>query len=311
MLGGTGFVGHSIATRLCELGHRVRILTHRRERHRDLLVLPTVQLVQGDVHELGFLRSQLQDMDAVINLVGILNKRRGRGGSFEEAHVELPRKIMEAAKQTRVKRYLHMSALGASSKGPSEYLRTKGIAEDMVHSMAKMAGFTATSFRPSVIFGRDDSFTNRFANLLRSVPLVFPLACPQSRFQPVFVDDVAHCFIAALNERDCIDQRYNLCGPSNYSLREIVSYIDQLIDTHRRILGLADWQARIQAALMEWLPGTPFSRDNYRSLQLDSTCDGPFPQIFDITPKTMEQVVPTYLRPQRDHLDQFRSVAGR
>lgn len=311
LLGGTGFVGHNLATDLVNEGHRVRVLTRRRERHRDMLVLPTLTMVSGSVHDLAFLRSQFQGMDVVINLVGILNQTRGKGRSFRDAHLELPRKIMDSIKQTGVKRYLHMSALGVGEKGRSEYLRTKTEAENMVHDMAADSSCAVTSFRPSVIFGKNDSFTNRFADLLRKVPFVFPLACPDSKFQPIFVDDVSACFVAALNDHHCFDQRYNLCGPRSYTLQEIVEYLARVIGAHRRIIRLTDWQSRLQARVMGWMPGKPFSYDNYLSLQLDSVCPGPFPADFDITPTPMEDVVPAYLRPRHQRLDEARSVAGR
>ncbi len=311
VIGGTGFVGHSLLAALTKAGHSIRVLTRRRERHRDLLVLPTLNLVQGDVHDLAFLRSQFQRMDAVIYLSGILNQSRKPKRSFRDVHLELPRKIMEAISQTSARRYLHMSALGASDTGPSEYLRTKGEAEDLVHGMAETIGCAVTSFRPSVIFGPDDSFTNRFAALLRSIPFALPLACPESRFQPVFVDDVTACFVSALTDHDCYAQRYDLCGPKSYTLYEIVEYIDRILGTNKHIIPLADWQARLQAAVFEFLPGKIFTRDNYRSLQLPSVCSGAFPEVFNIEPRAMEQVVPHYLRPHREHLDDIRTLAGR
>ena len=250
-------------------------------------------------------------MDAVIYLSGILNQSRKRKRNFRDVHLELPRKIMEAISQTSVQRYLHMSALGASEKGPSEYLRTKGEAEDLVHGMAETIGCAVTSFRPSVIFGPNDSFTNRFAALLRSIPFALPLACPESRFQPVFVDDVTACFVSALTDHSCYGQRYDLCGPNSYTLYEIVDYINNVIGTNKHIIPLADWQARVQAAVFEWLPGKIFTRDNYRSLQLPSVCSGTFPEVFNITPRSMEQIVPNYLLPHRDHLDKIRELAGR
>ena len=311
VIGGTGFVGHSLLAALTKQGHRIRVLTRRRERHRDLLVLPTLNLVQGDVHELAFLRAQFQGMDAIIYLTGILNQSRKPGRSFRDVHVELPRKIMEAISQTSARRYLHMSALGANNKGPSEYLRSKAEAEELVHGMANTIGCAVTSFRPSVIFGPNDSFTNRFAGLLRTLPVALPLACPGSRFQPVFVDDVAACCASALTDHDCFNQRYDLCGPKSYTLYEIVDYLNKLIGTNKRIIPLADWQSRMQAAVFEWLPGKIFTRDNYRSLQLPSVCSGPFPEVFNLTPRAMEQIVPDYLRPQRDRLDEIREHAGR
>ena len=189
LLGGTGFVGKRLAARLSEAGHDIVILTRHRERQRDLLVLPTVRLVQGDVYDPEFLRKQFEDRDTVINLVGILNEKGRDGRGFARVHTELPSMIVEACRQTGVTRLLHMSALHASPAAPSHYLRTKAMGEEAVHR-AEGADFHVTSFRPSVIFGPGDGFLNRFAGLLRLTPGVFPLACPQARFQPVYVEDV-------------------------------------------------------------------------------------------------------------------------
>lgn len=294
MLGGTGFVGHRTAALLSEQGHEVRIISRRRSRHRDLLVLPTVQVVEGDAHNTVFLRRQIEDTDVVINLVGILNESGRSGRGFARAHAELPAKLIEVCHQTGVKRLLHMSALNASLSAPSHYLRTKAMGEHSVHRAAS-EDFHVTSFRPSVIFGARDSFTNRFAGLLRLMPGVFPLACPGARLQPVFVDDVARAFVGALGNHKTYGQRYNLCGPKAYTLRELVTYIAHLIGKRVYILGLPDGLSKLQAALLEFAPGKPFSLDNYRSLRVDSVCAKGFPEVFGITPCPIEEVAPIYL----------------
>ncbi len=300
MLGGTGFVGRRIAAHLVEAGHRVRILTRRRQRHRDLLVLPTAELVEGDVHDPAFLRRQFQGMNAVINLVGILNEKGRSGRGFARVHADLPAKVVEVCLHTGVERLLHMSALNASLKAPSHYLRTKAMGENTVHR-ASGEGLSVTSFRPSVIFGPHDSFTNRFAGLLRLSPGVFPLACPQARFQPVYVEDVARAFTAALSDHKTFGRRYDLCGPKVYTLRELVAYIARLLGLKTRIIGLGDFLSKCQAAVLEFAPGKPFSLDNYYSLQIDSVCGrdaqtaAGFPEIFGIEPSALEQVAPGYL----------------
>jgi len=310
LLGGTGFVGHRVAYRLAADGHRIKILTRRRERHRDLLVLPSLSLVEGNVHDLGFLRAEFQGVDAVINLVGILNSSRRPGQGFEAAHYELPARIMESIRQNRVPRYIHMSALHADEKAPSEYLRTKGRADTLIHSEPIRGNCRVTSFRPSVIFGPGDGLTSRFAALLRQLP-IFPLACPDARMQPVFVGDVAHCFVAALSDPSTYGRRYDLCGPKVYTLEGIVTYIGEVIGVKRRIVRLSNWQSKMQARVMEWLPGKLFTRDNYLSLQVDSVCDGGFPSPAGLEPAAMEEIVPTYLASRHDHLDALRAAAGR
>jgi NADH dehydrogenase len=294
LLGGTGFVGHALCARLSERGHRVRVLTRHRERHRDLLVLPTVQVIEGDVHSPVFLHRQFKDCDTVINLVGILNEKGRSGKGFARAHADLPEKIVQACRQTGVKRLLHMSALHAAHDAPSHYLRTKAFGEDAAHHAAT-PDFHVTSFRPSVIFGPGDSFLNRFAQLLRLSPLVFPLACSQARFQPVYVGDVALAFVEALDNHQTFGARYDLCGSKVYTLHELVTYVAQQLGLRTRIIGLNDHLSWLQAALLEFVPGKPFSLDNYRSLKIDSVCDKGFPEVFGVQPASLEEIAPAYL----------------
>ncbi len=294
-MGGAGFVGRSITAQLTACGHHAVILTHHRDRQRDLLVQPLVTLTEGDVHDAEFLTRQFRDVDVVINLVGILNERGHRGAGFHTAHTALAEKVVDAMAHNRTPRLLHMSALHAAPDGPSHYLRTKGLAENLVHDSAEQAGYRVTSFRPSVIFGPGDSFTNRFVSLLRRVPVVFPLACPEARFQPVYVEDVARVFVRAIDKPELHQQRIDLCGPSVYTLRDIVTYLDAEIGARHTIVGLSDWQSRMQATFLEWVPGKPFSLDNYRSLSVDSVCDQCDWTRFGVTPASMETVVPQYI----------------
>jgi uncharacterized protein YbjT (DUF2867 family) len=294
VLGGTGFVGHSLCERLVMAGHEVRILTRHAERHRDFRVLPSAQVVEADVHNPAVLRREFQGQDAVVNLVGILNESGSDGKGFERAHAELPAKVVQACRQSGVGRLLHMSALHAAPDGPSHYLRSKGHGEQIVHE-AESAALHVTSFRPSVIFGPRDSFTNRFAGLLRQVPFVFPLACASARLQPVYVEDVAQAFVFALDRHATFGQRYNLCGPQVYSLREIVAYLARQLGLKRRILPLNDTFSYLQAAVLQFVPGKPFTPDNYRSLHVASVCEAAFPPIFAITPGRFDEIVPTYI----------------
>lgn len=295
ILGGTGFVGHQVVSQLASGGRRIKVLTRHRERHRDLLVVPAVDVVEADVHDSAVLREHFRDCDAVIHLVGILNEKGRDGRGFRAAHVELPRKIVQACRETGVRRILHMSALHAdAAKGPSHYLRTKGEGEDLVHAAAA-EGLLVTSFRPSVIFGPKDNFINRFAGLLRFAPFFFPLACPDARFAPVYVGDVARAFAVALEDPRSFGRRYDLCGPRVYTLKEIVELTARAFGLRRRIIGLNDTLSRLQARLLEFVPGKPFSMDNYLSLQVDSVCrDGNGLQQLGITPTALEAIVPRY-----------------
>lgn len=295
MLGGTGFVGHAIAARLSTEGYDVRVLTRAFARHRDMTVSPGVVLIEGDVHDPAFLQQQFKGVDVVINLVGILNERGHSGAGFERAHAELPAKVTTVCRHVGVSRLLHMSALGAAKQAPSFYLRSKARGEEAAHAAAP--DVRVTSFRPSVIFGPRDDFTNRFAALLRVVPGVFPLACPDSKLQPVYVEDVARAFVDSIGKTSTYGQRVDLCGPAAYRLRDLVSYLAALEKRHVRVIGLNATLSRLQATILEYVPGKPFSLDNYRSLMLDNVCTGAnaLRAVFGVEPTPLEQVAPGYL----------------
>jgi len=293
ILGGAGFVGHHLATRLAEDGLSCRIPTRHPQRHRDLRVLPGMELVPMEDLDSDGLKLLFDGCDAVVNLIGILNPEGDDG--FRRVHVELVDRIADAGRESRIKRLLHMSALNASaSQGSSEYLRSKGEGENRAHT-AGGAIAAVTSFRPSVIFGPGDSFFNRFAGLLRLSPGFFPLACPDARFAPVYVGDVAAAFARSLNDPATFGQHYDLCGPRAFSLRELVAYTADNIGRPTRILGLGDAVSRLQARLLGLLPSRPFTVDNYLSLQTDSLCAENGLEALGISPRDINAVVPLYL----------------
>ncbi|HHM04512.1 MAG TPA: complex I NDUFA9 subunit family protein [Gammaproteobacteria bacterium] len=307
VLGGTGFVGTHLVEKLAEAGYQLRVPTRHPERHRELLVLPHIDLVEADVADDGALAALLGGCAAAVNLVGILHPRGD--DTFQHVHVELPRRLARACKAAGVRRLLHMSALGAHAGGASEYLRSKGRGEDAVHAEAddKLA---VTSFRPSVIFGPGDHFFEHFAGLLARAPLL-PLPCPQARFAPVFVGDVVGAMVRALVLKATCGQRYDLCGPKSYTLLELVEYTASVLGLKRRIIPLSDAMSRRMARLGELAPGRPFTRDNYLSMQTDAVCSGPFPEVFGITPGAVEALVPYYLghQDQRGLYDTYRRQA--
>lgn len=291
LIGGSGFVGRHLAARLDKAGYEVTVLTRRRERHRELLVLPNLTLIEANIFDNDALIQQLKGMDVAVNLVGILNERRR--GDFQRVHVTLSRHIIDACRAAGVGRLLHMSALKADAQnGPSQYLRSKGEAEAAALAATDLH---VTAFRPSVIFGPDDQFFNRFSRLLALSPGIFPLACANARFAPVYVEDVAEAFVRAINNPATFGQSYELCGPSTYSLRELVDYTAKLSGHQRRIISLGDRLSWWQGLIMEQLPGKPFSRDNFLSTRVNSLCKSSFPTLFEIKPASIEAIVPGYL----------------
>lgn len=305
VLGGSGFVGQRVCHALAAEGYRVRVATRDRERAKEqLILLPTMDLDVVDVHDPAQLSAFLDGADAAVNLVGVLHDGRG-AGSFKSAHVDLARSLVAACRDNGVRRLLHMSAIAADPAGPSAYLRTKGEAEAIVRD----SGLAWTMFRPSVIFGRGDGFLNLFAQVLRFSPVV-ALACPGARFQPVYVEDVAAAFVRSLADPGCAGQRYDLCGPRAYTLRELVEYVGRVTGRRRPIIGLNDRLSYLQAFAMELLPVKLMTRDNYRSMRVDSVCHCDFP--FGIAPVALEAVAPSYLgnSTPRARYQQFRAARG-
>lgn len=308
VLGGTGFVGRNLVARLSNQGCKVRVLTRHPQRNRAIEVLPGVELVGADVHDPNVLQQQFAGCDAVINLVGVLHEYPGQ--SFHAVQAELPGKVVEACRAAGIKRLLHMSALHAdAAKGPSQYLFTKGEGERTVMAAEDLA---VTCFKPSIIFGPDDAFFNKFADLLKFNP-VLPLACPNSRFAPVYVGDVARAFETALENDATIGKSYELCGPRVYTFKELVEDIARMLGKKRLVVGLPDALARLQAKIFGMLPVKIFTTDNYLSLQVDSVCGCNGFEELGITTHSVEGIMPLHFanKTQRRRYDALRQAAGR
>jgi NADH dehydrogenase len=306
IVGGTGFVGRHLVCRLAGAGWHPVVVTRRRERGQPLLPLPTVDVVEADAGDVQALAGVAQGAAAIVNLAGIINESGGK--TFAHAHVEITRSVIAACRAAGVQRLLQMSALHADTAGPSRYQRSKGEAEALVAE----SGLAWTIFQPSVIFGPDDSFLNLFARLLRMMP-VLALAAPHARFQPVYVGDVADCFVRALGDDATIGQRYPLCGPEVYTLLELVRYVGDTAESARPIMTLGPMLSKLQAWVLEHLPGKLMSRDNLASMQKDSVCGCAFPANFGIVPTALEAVAPTWLAPAaaKSHYDGYRARSGR
>ncbi|MCU0896189.1 MAG: complex I NDUFA9 subunit family protein [Burkholderiales bacterium] len=294
VIGGSGFIGRHLAEELARSDHSVLVPTRYRESaKRDLIHLPQVEVVQANVHDGAALERLFVGCDAVVNLVGILQGGKPANpysDAFRRAHVELPTKIVGACRRAGVGRLLHMSGLHAGRDAPSEYLRSKADGEAAVLSVKdEMA---VTIFRPSVVFGPEDQFLNVFAALQKRLPVV-ALACPDAKFQPVYVEDVVAAFVRSLDADESFGRVYDLVGPKVYTLRELVRYAGQVSGHPRPVIGLSDRMSYLQARMMEFVPGDLMSRDNYYSMRLPSTSDAPLP--FGIEPTPLEAVAPSYL----------------
>jgi len=317
IVGGSGFLGRHLAAALARKGVRMVVPTRLRDRAKHLILLPTVEVVQADVFAPGELERLAAGCQMVVNLAGILHGRHGRrdergpndyGPDFARMHVELPQRIVRAARAAGARRLLHVSALGASPGAPAEYLRSKGIGEQAVLAADDLE---VTVFRPSVVFGPEDRFLNRFAQLARFLP-VLAIPSPHAVFKPVYVGDVAAAMLASVNDAATWGKAYELCGPHEYDLRALVEYACAAAGHPRPVLALPDPLARLQARFFERLPEPPFTRDNLLSMRVPSTCTGQFP--FGLVPQPLEAVAPLYLSPAaapRERYPQLRWRARR
>lgn len=309
VLGGTGFVGRALCEELVRHnGGVITVPTRQMPRGRHIQMLPGVEVVQADVHDDAELARLVAGRDAVVNLVARLH---GSPEQFQKAHVQLPNRLAQACRNASTRRLVHVSALGADASGPSAYQRSKAAAE----AVLQQSGLDLTLLRPSVIFGAEDQFINLFARLQAIFP-VLPLARGGTRFQPVWVGDVARAIVRALQRDGTVGHTFQCAGPSVYTLSELVRLAGRWSGHPRPILPLPDVLGQLQALAMECLPGEPLlSRDNLASLRVDNLPDGSLPGLTDlgIEPTPLEAVMPDVLGghsgPAR--LDVWRHKAGR
>jgi uncharacterized protein YbjT (DUF2867 family) len=299
ILGATGFVGRHICTRLSQAGWSAIVPSRSPAAARHLAGLPRVDVVPGDVHDEATLIRLLAGADAVVNLVAILH---GSEAAFEQVHVELPKKLARACAAAGVRRLVQISALGAALDGPSMYQRSKARGEAVLHTEAAADFLDLTVLRPSVIFGAQDKFLNVFAQLQRMFPLI-PLAGADTRFQPVWVEDVAAAVMRCLQDDATIGQTFEACGPEVFTLRDLVRLAGQYAGVNqgrgRAVFALPMPLARLQAWLMERLPGEPLmSGDNLDSMAVDNIASGKVPGLdaLGITPAALAAIAPGYLR---------------
>ncbi|WP_354676661.1 complex I NDUFA9 subunit family protein [Cupriavidus plantarum] len=329
VIGGAGFIGSHLISRLAGAASASgapldpasnpdsplapeRILAGSRnvEHAQHLLLLPRVEVVELGLADGAALDDAIGSLGVdgiVVNLVGVLHGERGDpyGEAFATAHVELPRQIVESCQRTGVRRLIHMSALGADSSGPSMYLRSKGDGERLVRE----SGLDWTVFRPSVVFGPDDHFLNLFAQMQQLAPVV-PLACAHARFQPVFVQDVVQAFLNAMVTPQTIGRAYDLGGPQVYTLEELVRFAGRASGHPRPVIALPDALARVQAAVLEHMPGGPvMTRDNLDSMRLDNVLDAPLARELNLRPATLESVMTDVLA-GRNREEQLQGMRG-
>lgn len=308
VLGGSGFVGSAVVAKLDAAGYSVKVITRRRDAAKHLLLLPNVQVVECNVLDYQELNRTLRGVDAVINLIGILHQSRRL--SFNAMHHQLPAQLAKICVDLNIKRLVHMSSLRAEKNAPSEYLRSKAAGEAALLEYQHQLNISI--FKPSIIFGRGDRFINLFAQLVKLLPAVM-LAKPNAKFQPIWVEDVASCIVASIENLGTYGQTYELAGPKVYTFKKLVQIVMDTLQTKRTIIGLNDSLSYMQAFMMELLPVKLMSRDNIRSMEVESVSNQTFPAIFNLIPTSLETVIPQYLVDQtpRGAYGRFRQSAAR
>jgi len=287
VLGGTGFIGSHLLAALAGDGHRITVLSRNRELKRAINVLPNVRTISTDVYDRVSLKKHITGHDAVINLVGILNETGG--ATFTHTHVDLTATLIAACRQAGVPRIHLMSSLNAGNRA-SKYLKTRGEAEAQVRN----SGMEWTIYRPSVVYGNGDSFVSRFLKLLRMGP-VLPLAQPHAKFQPAHVGDVANAIRRCLGDRASIGKIHELYGRGTLELLTIVRMIRDAAGLRGAIVPLPNVLGHLQAIVAELIPGKPFSRDNFNSLNVDSVGSRDGFADLGITPRRFAAMLPVVL----------------
>jgi len=295
--GGTGFVGRQIIRDLLAAGHEVTALVRRGSESK--LPVPPGQLsvVQGDILQPETFRSALKDCQAVIHLVGIIRAFPWKGIRFQDLHVQATANVLLAAQEAGIARMLHMSALGVGRGIETAYLRTKLLAERLV----QQSSLEATIFRPATMFGPEDNFVNRFARMIRHplMPFVPVIGKGEYRLQPVAVENVSQGFIRALEEPKSIGKIYEVAGPEQLSMNELLRLIRHAVGKDwKPLLHLPIPLLRVLAGLLDWLPFFPFDRDQITMLQAGNTTDSwkAFFREFGITPIALRDAIPDLYR---------------
>jgi NADH dehydrogenase len=306
LLGGSGFIGRRLAFTLANRGCTVTIPCRRPHRNKSLLVHPNIRVIEADVFDSARLDSLCEGQQAMINLIGILHQRKRN--DFRRVHVDFIKTLVSACTRSDIKRLLHLSALGADqATGSSQYLRSKGEGENLLHTFGQK-DLHVTSFQPSVVFGKNDHFINRFANILKLCPGVLPLACPQSRFAPVYIGDLVEKIADAVDDKATYGQRYSVCGPEQFTLQQILELLIKAMGLSCRIMPLGNGLSKFQAMILQYLPGKLFTLDNYRSLQTPSICEDGEPCSSSLHQHIQDISV---LFSNKKHYDRFRQQLPR
>ncbi len=296
--GGTGFVGREVARQLRNMGHRVHLLVRNPQSAaaKDVAAQFNAKVHPGNIFDAESLWDACSGVEAVIHLVGIIGEAGDQ--TFENVHVRGTRNILYIAKDARVQRFLHMSALGTHSEAVSQYHQSKWTAEEQV----RHCHLGWTIFRPSIIFGPGDGFVSLLAKIIRSSPIVPVIGNGRTKFQPIFVKSVATAFVKALSEPEAVGKTYDLCGEETLTLDDLVNQILEVLQKGRLKLHVPAGIARWPAALLELIfpyvlrKAPPLSRDQLVMLQEDNVGNPEAAnQLFGLKPVSFKEEITRYL----------------
>ena len=294
VFGGSGFLGRRIVHRLMAAGASVRVAVRHPERARS--ALPAADPAQvvffgADVREPTSVTTAMSGADAVVNAVSAYVEKAGV--TFESVHVQGAETIAREAARLGVARLVLVSGLGADPQSRSPYIRSRGRGEQVV----QRAFPDATIVRPSAMFGPGDALFGTLASLARLLPLLPLIGGGRTRLQPVYVEDVAEAVVRIITDPRTVGRTYEFVGPGVYTLRELVRFTLRVIGKRRLLMPLPFMVAEIQARLFEFLPSPPLTTGQVDLLKADSVASGALPGLpeLDIRPKSVEEVVPTYI----------------
>jgi NADH dehydrogenase len=289
--GGTGYVGSAMKALLNDQGHKVRLLVREgatRRRAWD----DEIEVISGDILDTNTCLRACDGMDAVVHLVGIIREYPSRGITFKNLHTSATLFIIDAAKRSGVRRFIHMSALGSGADAASTYHRTKFEAEQLVRD----ASLHWTIFRPSVIFSGGSEFIATLVDLVRKrvVPLI---GGGKGRLQPVALSDVCTCMTGALTMPETVGQTYELGGPEQLTFRQMVEAVSSAMGTPIKTVDVPLWTVKPVVRLLERFPNFPLTMDQLAMLQEDNICDvSPYTRTFNITPQPFLEALPGLVR---------------
>lgn len=294
IFGGSGFVGRHIVRTLANDGWRIRVAVRRPNLAHFLKPAARVgqiQTMRANVRNPDDVRLALRGADAVINLVGVLSQSGSQ--RFETVHVQAAGDIAAACREAGIERLIHFSALGADTGAPARYFRSKAEGERRVREERP----SATIVRPALIFGPEDQFFNRFGSLARFVPVLPLFGGGRTKFQPVFVGDVAHGVAQLLWRQEAPGQTFEFAGPEIMTFREVMQMTLRITQRKRLLLSLPFAIGRLQGLVLQYLPGKLLTRDQVLMLETDTVPSGDAPGLRDlgIVPSGPEAIVPTYL----------------